>query len=100
MKKFNLEEYLANPNRKVVTREGIPVKIHCTNYGGLQPIIAEIEGIGFSEPFTKYGVYYNPIESRNDLFFAPERKEGWVNVYQEDNQLRCGNVYDTKSEAE
>ena len=28
---FNLEEYLANPNRKVMTRNGDPVRIICTD---------------------------------------------------------------------
>ena len=32
MKEFNLKEYLENPERKVVTRDGKSVKIHCTNY--------------------------------------------------------------------
>ena len=85
MKPFNLEEYLKNPERKVVTRDGRDVRIHCTNYGGLQPIIAEIEGIGFSESFTKYGGYYNPRESRNDLFFAPEKET-------EESIITCDNI--------
>ena len=44
MKPFSLEEYLANPSKKVITRGGSAVKIHCTNYQGEKPIIAEIEG--------------------------------------------------------
>ena len=31
MKNFNLEEYLKNPSRKVVTRAGISVRIICTD---------------------------------------------------------------------
>ena len=31
MKPFNLEEYLANPNRKIVTRDGRNVRIICTD---------------------------------------------------------------------
>ena len=99
MKQFNLEEYLKNPNRKVVTREGIPVKIHCTNYTGTQPIIAAVEDSAYSTAFCKDGRFIIGEESPRDLFFAPEKKEGWVNVYQEDNRLRCGNVYNTESEA-
>ena len=34
MKPFNLEEYLANPSRKVVTREGKPARIICTDVKG------------------------------------------------------------------
>ena len=82
MKQFNLEEYLANPSRKVVTRDGRTVKIHCTNYDSRQPIIAELEYHNFSSSFTKDGRYFN--DDRNspyDLFFAPEKYEGWLNVY-------------------
>lgn len=31
MKQFNLDEYLANPSRKVVTRDGRNVRIRCTD---------------------------------------------------------------------
>lgn len=31
MKKFDLKEYLGNPKRKVVTRNGRPIRIICTN---------------------------------------------------------------------
>lgn len=100
MKQFNLEEYLKNPSRKVITRDGRAAEILCTNYIGKQPIIAAIEDSEYSTAFCKDGRFIIGEESPRDLFFAPEKKEGWVNVYQEDNQLRCGSVYDTKAEAE
>ena len=82
MRQFNLEEYLANPNRKVVTRDGRAAKIHCTNYVGAQHIIAQVEGNDYSTSFHEDGRYaYDRDESHLDLFFAPERKEGWVNIY-------------------
>ena len=31
MKQFNLKEYLENPKEEVVTREGNPVRIICTD---------------------------------------------------------------------
>ena len=82
MKQFSLDEYLKNPSKKVVTRDRKAVKIHCTNYDSRQPIIAEIEGHNYSQSFTKDGRYY--IDDRNspyDIFFAPEKHEGWLNVY-------------------
>ena len=100
MKQFSLEEFLKNPNRKVVTRDGRAVKIHCINYIGEHPIIAQVEGYDYSTSFCKDGLSVIGEETPRDLFFAPEIHEGWVNVYQEDNLLRCGNIYDTKSEAE
>ena len=79
MKQFNLEEYLKNPTRKVITRGGSPVKIHCTNYTKDQLIIAEIEGTNLSESFNKDGKWLNLSDSKKDLFFAPEKHEGkWI----------------------
>ena len=40
MKPFNLEEYLANPTKKVVTRDGRNVRIICTDRKGTDfPIV-------------------------------------------------------------
>ena len=102
MKQFNLDEYLANPNRKVVTRDGRPVKIHCTNFGSGQHIIAEIEGANRSESFTKDGsFYYGDHPSIYDLFFAPEKKEGWLNIYRSESGFYLrGNPYKSKEEAD
>lgn len=102
MKQFSLEEYLANQNRKVVTREGIPVKIHCTNFGSGQYIIAEIEGTNRSESFTKDGsFYYGDHPSIYDLFFAPEKKEGWANIYLCEGEYSLDDViYSSRIDAE
>lgn len=81
MKQFNLEEYLANPSRKIVTRDGKAVEILCTNYIGTQPIIASVEDIEYSTAFCKDGRRIIGGESSCDLFFAPEKKVGWVNVF-------------------
>ena len=82
MKQFNLEEYLKNPSRKVVTRDGRNVKIHCTNYIGAQHIIAQVEGHDYSTSFYEDGKYTRDRDdSHLDLFFAPEKHEGWVNIY-------------------
>ena len=49
MKQFNLKEYLKDPNKKVVTRDGRNVRIICTDrQGGDRPILAlcfESDGI-------------------------------------------------------
>ena len=72
MKQFSLEEYLANPSRKIVTRTGKNVKIYCTNFTGLFPIVAEIEGMKYSMTFGKNGKYNWEKPSHYDLFFAEE----------------------------
>ena len=55
MKQFNLDEYLKNPERKIVTRDGGNVTIHCTNFRGIFPIIAEIESVGKSFSYNEDG---------------------------------------------
>ena len=100
MKQFNLEEYLKNPSRKVVTRTGIPVKIHCTNFATCKPVIAEISGRGYSQSFTKEGRYFGDTDDSSEvLFFAPEKHEGWVNVYRTQGKLGCVFIYDSEKEA-
>ena len=102
MKQFNLEEYLKNPSRKVVTRSGIPVKIHCTNFATCKPVIAEISGRGYSQSFTKEGRYFGDSDDSGEvLFFAPEKHEGWVNVYKDgDHFYSSMDILKTKDEAE
>ena len=99
MKQFNLEEYLKNPSRKVVTRTGIPVKIHCTNFATCKPVIAEISGRGYSQSFTKEGRYFGDTDDSGEvLFFAPEKHEGWVNVCKS-QMYRCGLIHNSEEEA-
>ena len=83
MKEFNLEEYLKNP-KKVVTRNGKNVRIICTDRESTYfPIIALVkkECIEENAAYTKDGKYYLDDTNDNDLFFAPEKHEGWVNVF-------------------
>ena len=106
MKQFNLKEYLANPNRRVVTGDGRNVRIICTdskirNY----PIIALVEEPSRFEnvfSYTEGGqmISYEPSE-KYDLFFAPEKHEGWINVYHdlEHNEIYCGRIYASEEEA-
>ena len=102
MKQFSLEEYLKNPDREVVTRDGRNVTIHCTNYDLRQPIIAQIEGHNSSHSFTRDGKYC--LDDRNlpyDLFFAPENKERWINFYYDKirNKVYFGKVFKSEEKA-
>lgn len=92
MKQFNLDEYLANPSKKVVTRDGENVKIHCTNYNSCQPIIAEIEGNEYSSAFSNDGRFIVSDESNCDLFFASKSHEGWINIYKTRGYCYGGSV--------
>ena len=87
MKQFDLKEYLADPSRKVVTRDGRNVRIICTDMRcSPYPIIALIEkdsGEGeFTAYYTRDGKFNMNGSTELDLFFAPEKHEGWVNIYQ------------------
>ena len=102
MKQFNLEEYLANPNRKVITRDGRNARIIYIDAKGDYPIIALIENIQNNEmPFsyTKDGIHKTNIIDSKDLFFAPEKHEGWVNVYMNYNERNIGTLFSSKEDA-
>ena len=89
MKPFNLEKYLINPSCKIVTRAGRPVRIICTDAKGKYPVIALISnknGDEASFEFTKDGLWNENCENSLDLFFAPIKKEGWVNIYKGVNE--------------
>ena len=105
MKQFNLEEYLKNPTKKVITGSGKSVRIICTNkLDSTNPIIALIYK-GAEEViqlYTKEGKITSKYPCfEYDLFFAPEKKEGWINLYKMNSMISPGpRVYDTKEEAE
>lgn len=103
MKQFNLDEYLVNPNKKVVTRDGRNVTIHCTNFDGFTPIIAEIEGERYSTAFCKNGKIIDDKDTSCDLFFVPEKHEGWINVFEDANgnpTIVDSRIFASKEEAE
>ena len=82
MKQFNLDEYLKNPLKKVVMRDGRNVRIICTDFDNPNfPVIGEVKGSKWPCSFTKEGMHNRNEESDADLFFAPEKYEGWLNVY-------------------
>ena len=101
MKPFSLEEYLKNPNRKVVTRNGRSARIICTDAKGNYPIVVLIEEGGYDNAlsYTKDGKLYVGETNDYDLFFAPEKHEGWVNVYRDFDDVMCGSVFATEEDA-
>ena len=104
MKQFNLEEYLKNPSKKVITRDGNSVRILCTDAKGNFPIIALVKTYNGSETVLRLkenGRFYNDTENSSDLFFAPEKKSAWINLYKMNSVISPGpRVYDTKEAAE
>lgn len=106
MKEFSLEEYLKNPNRKIVTRDGRDVRIICTDRrGGDHPILALCTMSNESENLYSYlpnGRMYLSADADScmDLFFAPEKHEGWVNLYKGNGYYRLGSTIFYQSESE
>ena len=101
MKDFSLEEYLKNPDREVVTRDGRPVRIICTDRKGATPIIALVNN-GLSEElscaFYSDGKVFSDEDNKLDLFFAPEKHEGWIiiNKWPDGERDTNGIIYDTE----
>ena len=106
MKQFNLEEYLKNPSKKVVTRMGRKVRIICTDReDSIYPIIALIKDDKRESEilvtYTKDGIPAEYNEAYYTLFFAPEKKSAWINLYKMNSIISPGpRAYDTKEEAE
>lgn len=86
MEKFNLEKYLANPSRKVVTRDGrnariVSTDMRCANY----PIVALVQisdkySTEKVNTYTEDGEFEVDKSTRHDLFFAPEKDKEQVTV--------------------
>lgn len=102
MKPFDLQEYIKNPSRRVVTRDGRPVRIICTDAKRKYEIIGLIEKDGkeIIDCYTPDGKHFMDITSDYDLFFETEKKNGWLNLYRNDyGCLTTGYVRGTKEEA-
>ena len=100
MEQFNLEKYIENPSRKVVTREGRNVRIKGYDAKGSYPVIGLLD-YGVSERpalFNENGRYWGETDSSLDLYFAPEKHEGWINMYE--NNYVGSEVFDTPYSAE
>lgn len=102
MKEFNLDEYLKEPSKKIVTKDGRAVRIICTNAKNEFPIIALITNDS-KEVLMDYNNNgkVSPDEMTDlDLFFAPIKKEGWVNLFKnEELPFVNGDVYKSEKDA-
>lgn len=99
MKQFNLQEYLAHPERKVITRDGRETRIVCTDVKGTSmPILGLVKN---PEKFEEKVISYTPegraayLSKNLDLFFAPTIVKRWGIVYRKAERL-----FDTREEAE
>ena len=105
MEQFSLEKYLANPSRKVVTRDGKNVRILCTDRKldskevvGLTTNNDGTEGL---LSWSKQGKSLSLNDSSLDLFFVTEKHEGWINIYRSEYEdyYQGKIIYSSKEDA-
>ena len=106
MRRFNLEEYLKDTSREIITRDGRKARIICTDAKGDRPIIALVERFDGdaedSHSYTKDGNFCVDREHILDLFCVSKKYEGWVNIYRdivEDSEPYCGKIFASEEEA-
>lgn len=110
MRPFNLKEYIKNPNIPILTRDGRHARIICADmkngdntFFKNHSVVALIEEDYDRELIVcvnPNGRYSETNECEFDLFFAPEKHEGWINVYEEGtNRYLDGCICVTKEEA-
>ena len=120
MKPFNLKEHLENPHRKVVTRDGRPVRIICTNgnlfssdlNSSMYPVIALVKKSSNNRDknsneellfcYSTDGHRIVGTNDRNDLFFETVKVSGWINIYRSTGfpgGVSTGTICETKEEA-
>ena len=108
LKPFDLEK--AKAGKPVCTRDGRKVRIICFDGKGDKPIIALVEAKGnkdaLIEKVERYFINGHSVfevrETNDDLMMLPEKKEGWVNVYYDNDASShrgCRFIYDTKERA-
>lgn len=92
MKQFNLEEYLKDPQRKVITRSGNPVRIICTDANSEHCVVGLVCSPLESEEDAAVSYYANGtrwtnFDCEDDLFFVTKKHEGWINIFKNKNGL-------------
>lgn len=106
MRQFSLEEYLKNPSKKVVTRDGRSVRIRCTDrIDPYFPIVALISTESGEDilAYTSNGLHCLGAKTDHDLFFATEKHEGWINLFRGFLcELHIGDfrIFESKEDAE
>lgn len=107
MTPFDIDK--AKAGHPVCTREGLPVKLICFDTKGtnfpLVGLISENVDDSIKESiatFTKEGKYNACNNAAYDLFMAPIKKHGYINIYKYFDSPNgvAGEFYETKEEAE
>lgn len=100
MKPFNLKEYLEHPDWKVVTREGEPVRILCTDLDDNDYPVAAATKNRHVDRYTSDGLFRADRETKYDLFFYSKKIEVWTLLVKCAGNFILGSIlYDTIEEA-
>lgn len=105
MKQFYVKEYLKNPERRVVTRDGSPVRIICIDRAGMntKPVVALLllpNGDEVIKSYWENGIETAGSEGKDDLFFAPNKHTDYINLYRNEYGYFLGdNEYRTEEAA-
>lgn len=102
LKPFDLEA--AKAGAPVVTRDGRPVRILTYDARRPRPIVALVDNGDYDdvETYMENGGSMPSKETAEDLFIAPVKRSGWMNMYREGIKVRgseAGTLYRTKEEA-
>ena len=103
MKPFSIKEHLEHPEWKVVTREGKPVRILCTDLDDNDYPVAAVVGNFHVDKYTAEGIFHAGEETKYDLFIAPKKYEGWtlfVNCESICPDILDSKIYATREEAQ
>lgn len=104
LRKFDLEA--ATLGKPVCTRDGRKTRIICFDVKRLTcPIIALVEEDGHEKVCSYFpnGRRFKEEEWPDDLMMLPEKKEGWVNLYRDEESKRvyCGEcIFSEREKAE
>ena len=90
LKPFDID--LAKAGKPVCTRDGRKARIICFDVKDdrfpLVAVIKDDKGIECVLSYTNKGnFYYAGAKDNNDLMMLPEKKEGWVNIFNHDNNV-------------
>lgn len=102
MKPFDLE--LAKQGKPVCTRDGRNARIICFDRKNLDnyPIVALVDNNGYEVHYyyTNKGNFNSYAEDSLDLFMAPEKHEGYLNIYGKKNMRYTSSlIHDTFEKA-
>ena len=107
MKPFSVKDYTKDPSRKVVTRDGKPARVICTDLKHKYPVIAALD-YGYDEEriffYDECGRLGGVTDSSCDLFFEEKntKKKGWINIYKSnyrEDEYFTSSIYWDKDDA-